>query len=84
MDIQKDYKYIRFTLIEHKKKTDVYDCRSISGGGVLGIVKWYPPWRCYCYFPENSIYNIGCMTDIINFISQIEGQRKADNDSIKK
>ena len=67
------YKYINFTLIEQKPKTGVYLCRNNTNGGQLGIVKWYPAWRQYCYFPIcEAVYSKGCLEDIGSFIMQLD------------
>ena len=46
-------KYVYFELIDKKPKTNVYEVRTKSDDFVLGIVKWYFPWRQYCFFPVN-------------------------------
>ena len=44
----------------------------------LGIVKWYGPWRRYCYFPHGiEIYSAGCLADIQDFINQLMKERAA-------
>ena len=66
------YKYIYFELIEEKPKTKVYSCKNNKSNIELGIIKWYPSWRQYCYFPTiQAIYSEGCLIDIIDFISEI-------------
>lgn len=44
-------KYVDFEIIEHKPKTNVYEVRAKSDDFVLGKIKWYAPWRQYCFFP---------------------------------
>lgn len=35
----------------------------------LGVVKWYPQWRQYCFFPTNgTILSVDCMSVIEQFI----------------
>lgn len=75
------YLYINFEKIADKPKTSVWACKNNTSGAVLGIVKWYPRWRQYCFFPEWSrdelewertvIFSAGCMRDIIDFIGQL-------------
>jgi hypothetical protein len=58
-------------------KTDVYDVLSKSSGTILGHIKWYGPWRQYCFMPSPyCVFNNGCMTDIINFINELMEERK--------
>lgn len=68
----KDYKYIYFLKVADKPKTSVWHCRSQSSNALLGEVKWYGPWRQYCFFPEaNTVFNVTCHEDINNFIGQL-------------
>ncbi|MCK4245312.1 MAG: hypothetical protein KAX20_06780 [Candidatus Omnitrophica bacterium] len=46
--------------------------------GELGVVKWYPAWRQYCYFPTTqAVYSKGCLDDIGDFIRQLQVWRQA-------
>ncbi len=39
-----------------KKITETWEVRSFSE--LLGIIKWYAPWRCYSFYPlSNTIFN---------------------------
>jgi len=71
------YRYIEFKLLEKKSKTSVWECLNINSSVRLGIVKWYPYWRQYCYFPEkDTVYSVGCLEDINDFITQLMMERK--------
>ena len=66
------YKYISFKLIEQKPKTQVYLCLNNKSQGELGLIKWYPSWRQYCYFPTvQAVYSSGCLNDIDDFLMQL-------------
>ena len=66
------YQYIYFTKVEDKPKTSVWYCVGQNNNDLLGIVKWYRPWRQYCFFPEpNTVFNVGCHKDIDDFIGQL-------------
>ena len=74
-----EYKYIKFEIEPKnaKRKTDVFMCKT-NDNFRLGIVKWYPGWRRYCYFPMacgNSVYSEGCLRDIADFIKQLMSLR---------
>lgn len=72
-----EYKYIRFVEVPTVGKTKRFECQNIHHGDVLGIIKYYPSWRAYCYFPVvQAVYSTGCMNDIVNFIEQLETERK--------
>lgn len=66
-EVIKETKYLRFTKLERptKKKTDDVLITSISSGTILGFIRWYGPWRQYCFYPEGeTIWNKGCLDDI--------------------
>lgn len=76
-----DYEYIYFNRIKTKKmilrKTSIWSCMSKRGRDLLGIVKWYGPWRQYCFFPTDpTVFSAGCMADIIDFIKKADDERR--------
>ena len=80
-----DYQYITFKLVEEKPKTKVWQCCNKKSGGELGIVKWYPAWRQYCYFPTvQAVYSDGCLQDIADFIEGQMRLRKQRIDDMKE
>lgn len=71
------YEYIHFVKIEQKPKTAVWSCRNNRSDAELGRVKWYGPWRQYCFFPAGpAVYSQGCLENIAGFIQQLEIDRK--------
>ena len=74
------YKYIHFEQIpvpDQKKKTTIWRCLNNKSLGDLGLIKWYGPWRQYCFLPANgTIFNKGCLEDINDFITQLMEERK--------
>jgi len=70
-------KWIRFTVIERKAKTEVYGVITKEGGELLGEIKWFCRWRKYAFFPlPNTIYEPTCLTDITNFITNLMDNRR--------
>ena len=64
------YEYIHFEKMADLSKTSVWVCRNNRSLGELGIVKWHPTWRQYCYFPTGqAVYSQGCLKDIQSFIN---------------
>lgn len=59
------------------KKTNRWRIRSRRSGDLLGTIAWYGAWRQYCFWPEpKTVFNVGCMTDINEFITkQMEARR---------
>jgi len=74
-------KYLSFLEIEltPKKKTKIFAVKNKIYGDLLGYVKWYAPWRKYCFFANNTdlIFDSGCLTDISDFIEN-EMQKHRD------
>lgn len=38
---------------------------------VLGVIKWYGPWRQYCFFTTNAIFNPDCLARIASECSMM-------------
>lgn len=78
--MQTKYKYLVFEKSAHQlPKTSVWECKNAKRGTVLGIVKWYSPWRQYCYFPTvQAVYSAGCLNDISHFIGQLKENKTDD------
>ena len=68
---------------KRNRKTDIYEIYHKEDDDLfLGYVKWYAPWRQYCFYPEiespdriGCIYANSCLTDITNFISKLMSER---------
>lgn len=50
---------------------------SETGGSVLGVVRWFNPWRKYCFFANNIVLEEKCMADISEFIKLKTAAHKA-------
>lgn len=62
--------YIQFLLQprDPKKKTLTWVVVDLAGSGI-GVVKWYAPWRRYCFFPDlNTVFEEKCLNEISDFI----------------
>ena len=68
------YKFIHFVMVKQNPKTEIYACRNNSSNDELGVVRWYPAWRQYCFFPVfgDLVFNAGCLDDITHFIKQMK------------
>ena len=76
-DYEADYKYIHFVKLEQKAKTSVWACCNNRSGSELGQIKWYGPWRQYCFFPEmEMVFSASCLEDINDFIEQLKRTRR--------
>ena len=66
-----NYKYIHFvsaTLVDN-----AWYCLNNKSGYQLGIVEYYPKWKQYVFTPDtDTCFSVDCLSDIINFISQLK------------
>ena len=61
--------WIKFVLIEEKPKTSIWSVQTIDGKIELGVVKWMPTWRQYCFYPEaNTVFAGSCLSGIMDFL----------------
>lgn len=76
--MKKEYKFMRFEQqVNNNIKTKIWFCFNIKHGALLGIVKWFFPWRQYCFIPEkDTVFSSNCCVDIIDFISIIKKERR--------
>ena len=79
-------KWLAFLILEHKPKTVVIEVGNKIEGCTIGIIKWYPAWRCYAFEPYNAtIYEKICLRDIANILEQLTvNQRNKKNEENQK
>lgn len=70
-------KYMEFDKVGDTGKTEIWNIISKSSEFILGQIKWYGPWRQYCFFPSpNSVFNPACMADIDKVIKNLMATRR--------
>ena len=73
-------KYLEFTTVERKAKTDVISVESKRTGDILGVIKWFGRWRQYAFFPKtDTIFNTECLNDIVKYIEVLHSWRDVKN-----
>lgn len=62
------------------KKTKTWLVRNKQIGNALGAIKWYAPWRRYCFFTGEMlvIFDANCLGEIQSFVN------KAMHDHLQK
>ena len=71
------YEYIEFIKVSETEKTTIWSCVNKKSQMELGRVKWFGPWRQYCFLPSGpSVYSTGCLKDIAGFMALQMEQRK--------
>lgn len=71
------YKHIHF--IETSELCDnktVWDCKNNKSQDILAKIFYYTPWKQYCFtqYSQNVVFNDGCLTDIVDFLKQLNGE----------
>lgn len=45
----------------------------------LGEIKWYAPWRGFCFFPcRETVFDAGCLTQLCEWIAVLNQKQKAE------
>jgi len=73
-------KYLHFEELTAKTKTKQFQVLNKLSFSLLGFIKWYAPWRRYCFFTVGSgfIFDAECLADIQDFINKLMLKRKED------
>lgn len=59
------------------RKTPVYAIHEGSGTNRLGEIKWYGPWRGFCFFPKgNTVFDAECLQQIREWIAELNKRYK--------
>ncbi len=59
------------------RKTHDYLVRNRHSGDMLGVIRWYGPWRQFCFFPRGeTVWSRGCLADINAAITGITKSAK--------
>lgn len=70
--------FIEFVETKDTGKTKAYNVVSKVSQDVLGEVRWYGPWRRYCFFPGDSmLFDYACLTEINTFLFALMEARKS-------
>ena len=70
-------KWIKFNVIRDTGLTKVWEVNTIKDTIPLGHIRWYSPWRKYCFFPlGGTVYAASCLGDIADFIKKQMDMRK--------
>ena len=69
-------KWIKFEIIKDTDITKIWEVNT-KKDIPLGHIKWYSPWRKYCFFPiAGTVYASSCLDDIAQFIWQEMKERR--------
>ena len=75
-------KWIKFVLVEEKPKTNVWSIQTTESELEIGIIKWRPSWRKYCFFPDtDTVWSVSCLMGVIDFLNAHNSKRENPNDT---
>jgi len=76
---ERKYHWIHFVLVLRapNKKTDLWQVATNDDNEVIGLVKFWPAWRRYAFFPEaDTFYEQNCLWDIADFCARMTEEWK--------
>ncbi len=60
--------------------TAMYSVTNKDHGDVLGVIKWYGPFRQYSFIPSSDcVFERTCLRDIASFCEWLTNEHKAGN-----
>lgn len=65
--------WISFKLNDRRsdRKTDTWEVWSLDEASHVGQVRWYSPWRKYCFFPSHeTVFEQDCLRFIAEFVEK--------------
>ena len=67
---------------DRKIKTKKYQIFNIAWDNYLGEIKWYAPWRKYCFYPgDSTVFDSKCLQDIQDKIDELMAERLKANEN---
>jgi len=69
------------------KKTKDFDVISKCSDCILGVIKWHPHWRAYCFFPTilfETVHSDRCSLQIGLFTLKLNEEHKIKLNDVKK
>jgi len=72
-------RHLKFTWWEQDGSTHFWAVQAKRNGAGLGIVRWFPDWHCYTFYPhEETVFSDECLRDIADFCeARTDEYRKA-------
>lgn len=67
--------YMIFKEIQNKGITRIFEVKSIQGDFLLGVVKWRSGWRRYVFETSNSVFDVKCLNEVVEFINELMNER---------
>lgn len=69
--------FIKLNEIKDTGKTKVFEVLNSLSDLKIGIIKYYPGFRKYCFYPDaNTLYDSKCMHELSETLAQLQEERK--------
>ena len=75
------YRFFRVDEQERRpgRRTREYRVVNVRSGDVIGAIRWYAPWRQFCFFPTaDTVWSAGCLADLQDALRKADARRKAE------
>jgi len=77
LEVNRANKWIEIRFLESKPKTEVWGVYPKNSAELIGVIKWFPNWRHYCFFPEkDTVFSDGCQLAIGFFIMDLNKNKR--------
>lgn len=73
--IETNSKHVYFIEHEPKPRTKVWGVYSKHTDELLGEIKYYAPWRQYCFDDGSLVLAKSCLIDLAKFIEEHKDER---------
>ncbi len=69
--------FFNYRLQDKKTKTFIWQVRAVKSQISFGVIRWYNPWRCYGFYPNNGYhFNRQALTQIADFLEAEDTKQK--------
>ncbi len=75
--------FIKIFFIEQKPKTKRYSVWSKCSDCKLGEIRWYPPWRHYCFIIKDLVFSDRCQLNLGEFTRKLNEEHKDQIKSLR-
>ncbi len=79
IQIPNESEYVLFEYVgtSDSGKTVIYNVLEKRYSSILGQIRWFAPWRQYCFYPKtSSVYDHSCLTAIGKVLAALMDDRK--------
>lgn len=67
--LDRETEYLAFQELDVTTKTRQWAVKNKHHGDLLGLIKWYGPWRTFTFQAlAGTIFNRGCLADVDRFL----------------